>query len=123
MIRSLEEFRAYKLAMELGAQVWNIVTGWNHFEKNTVGNQFVRSTDSIAANLAESLGRYHYKEGRNFCYYSRGSLYETRSWATKAFERNLINEEAYSSMIEKMDSLTKMINAFIESSGRHTITP
>ncbi len=117
MIKSLEEFTAYNLAMELGEQVWNSVVEWDHFEKNSIGNQFVRSTDSIAANLAESLGRFHYKEGRNFSYYARGSLYETKSWATKAFERKLINESTYSSILTKTDSLGKRINAFIKSSG------
>jgi len=36
--------------------------------------------DSIAANLSEGFGRYHYKEKKNFSYYSIGSLYETKTW-------------------------------------------
>src|SRR5881392_191731 len=91
MITRLEDFKSYNLAMEIGESVWNIVSTWSYFEKDTVGKQFVRSTDSIAANLSEGLGRYHFKEAKNFSYYSRGSLFETKTWLTKAKNRNLIS--------------------------------
>jgi len=39
-----------------------VVDRWNYFQKDTVGKQLVRSADSIAANLSEGFGRYHYKE-------------------------------------------------------------
>jgi four helix bundle protein len=78
----LEEFRTYNQSMDLGERVWKIVMKWNYFEKDTVGKQLVKAADSIAANLSEGYGRYHYNETRNFSYYSRGSLYETkRSYA------------------------------------------
>lgn len=83
MISNLEDFKTYNLAMELGEKVWKIVKSWEYFEKDTIGKQLVRAVDSIAANLSEGLGRYHFKEIKNFGYYSRGSLFETRTWLTK----------------------------------------
>jgi four helix bundle protein len=80
---NLEDLKVYTLAMELGEKVWGIVDKWNFFQKDTIGKQFVRSADSIAANLSEGFGRYHFKEAKNFGYYSRGSLYETKTWLTK----------------------------------------
>ncbi len=62
----LEELRIYTLSMEMGEKVWNIVVGWNYFEKDTVGKQLVRAVDSVAENLSEGFGRYHYKETINF---------------------------------------------------------
>jgi len=64
----LEELRVYAISMEMGEKVWNIVVGWNYFEKDTVGKQLVRAVDSVAANLSEGFGRYHYKETINFGY-------------------------------------------------------
>jgi hypothetical protein len=32
----LEELRVYKLAMDLGEQIWKIVSEWNYFEKDTI---------------------------------------------------------------------------------------
>ncbi len=63
----------------MGEEVWSIVMTWDHFQKDTLGKQLVRSTDSIAVNLNEGLGRYDYKESKNFGYYSRVSLFETKT--------------------------------------------
>ena len=54
---NLEDIYVYKKAMELGEMVWEVVAPWNYFQKDTVGKQWVRSTDSIAANISEGFGR------------------------------------------------------------------
>ena len=82
----LEELDVYRMAMEIGERVWAVADGWNFFAKDTVGKQLVRAADSIAANIAEGYGRYHYKENKLFCYYARGSLMETKTWLQKAFQ-------------------------------------
>ncbi len=88
----LEDLQVYQLSMKIGDNIWEIVTKWDYFAKDTVGKQIVKSVDSVAANLSEGVGRYHYKEKKNFGYYSRGSLYETKTWLTKAFKRKLLQE-------------------------------
>lgn len=75
----LEELKVYEFSMDIGEEVWKIVGNWDFFSKDTVGKQLVRAVDSIAANLSEGFGRYHYKETKNFAFYSRGSLYETKT--------------------------------------------
>jgi four helix bundle protein len=115
MISKLEEFKTYNLAMELGETVWRIVSSWGYFEKDTVGKQFVRATDSIAANLSEGFGRYHYKEAKNFGYFSRGSLFETETWLTKAHNRNLIPTEQFKKIKIELEVIGKMLNNYINS--------
>lgn len=61
-----EEMRTYQLALELAEKVWEIVIKWNYFERDTVGKQLVRAADSIAANISEGYGRFHYKENKQF---------------------------------------------------------
>ena len=114
----LEDLRVYNLSMELGEQVWEIVSSWNYFEKDTIGKQLVRAADSIAANLSEGFGRYHYKEAKNFSYYSRGSLYETKTWLTKAFNRKLISEEQFQPFISSIDNIGVKLNNYINSIGK-----
>ena len=101
MIQGLEDFKTYHKAMEVGEKVWGVVAKWSYFEKDTVGKQLVRAVDSIAANLSEGLGRYHYKEIKNFSYYSRGSLFETKTWLTKANTRKLIDETTFKELIKE----------------------
>ncbi|MFH2143390.1 MAG: four helix bundle protein [Bacteroidota bacterium] len=114
----LEELRVYQLSMELGEKIWNLVIKWDYFLKDTVGKQLVRSADSIAANLSEGFGRYHYKETINFGYYSRGSLFETRTWLTKAYNRKLLDEREYHDFIETIDSIGVKLNNYINSIGK-----
>ena len=91
----LEELNVYQLSMSIAEEIWDIVKKWDYFTKDTVGKQLVRAADSIAANLSEGFGRFFYKEERQFCYYSRGSLYETKTWLTKASNRGLINTKDF----------------------------
>ena len=61
---TLEELNVYQLAMSLGERVWAAVAPWDFFAKDTVGKQLVRAADSVAANLSEGFGRFHYKENK-----------------------------------------------------------
>jgi len=93
----LEEIRVYNFALDLAEKIWIIVSKWSYFDKDTIGKQLVRAVDSVAANISEGYGRYYYKENKQFCYYSLGSLYETRTWLIKAHKRSLIDDETYNS--------------------------
>jgi four helix bundle protein len=122
MITRLEDFRAYNLAMELGEDVWKTVQEWNKLSQWTVGIQLVKAVDSIAANLSEGLGRFHFKEAKNFSYYSRGSLFETKTWLTKAHSSKLISNDFFNTAIDKLERLGKMINIYIKAIGKTGLT-
>jgi len=107
------------VSMEIGEKIWSIVSKWNCFEKDTVGKQLVRAIDSVAANLSEGFGRYHYKEKKNFSYYSRGSLYETKTWIIKAKNRGLITEIDFISFRQEINHIGKMLNNYIKSIGNY----
>jgi four helix bundle protein len=89
----LEELQVYQLSMKIVKKIWEIVVSWNYFEKETVGKQLIKAIDSVAANLSEGFGRYFYKENKQFYYYSRGSLFETKTWLRKFFNRKLIEKK------------------------------
>jgi four helix bundle protein len=114
---TLDELKVYQMSMDLGERVWNDVIRWNRFSQDTVGRQLVKAADSIAANLSEGYGRYHYLENRHFSYYSRGSLYETRTWLTKAMRRGLISSEVFAAYENDINSIGRMLNAYIKSIG------
>ncbi|MEO5947988.1 MAG: four helix bundle protein [Chitinophagaceae bacterium] len=80
----LEDLEVYKVAMEIGEIVWKVVDRWEYFSKKTLGAQYVDAADSIALNISEGYGRFHFKENKNFCYYSRGSAKETLTVSVKA---------------------------------------
>lgn len=114
----LEELEVYRLAMDIGETIWNLVNRWNIFEKKNLGDQLVSAADSIGLNIAEGYGRFHFKENRNFCWYARGSLFETKSASQKAFNRKLISPAEYNNLIEKLTRCHKILNAYIKSIGQ-----
>jgi four helix bundle protein len=113
----LEELKVYQLAMALGDDVWAQVSRWRYFEKDTIGKQLVKAADSVAANLSEGFGRFFYKENRQFGYYARGSLYETRTWITKAQNRQLIEKEKAAAILKQVEDITIKLNNYIRSIG------
>ncbi len=113
----LDELQVYQLSMELGDKIWEIVILWDYFSKDTIGKQLVRASDSIAANLSEGYGRYHFNEAKHFGYYSRGSLYETKTWLVKAFNRKLINENDYTMFMNQINIIGIKLNNYINSIG------
>ncbi|HKK43000.1 MAG TPA: four helix bundle protein [Bacteroidales bacterium] len=114
----LEEFNVYSISMDMAEKIWLIVMEWNYFAKDTIGKQLVRAADSIAANLSEGFGRYHFREKVNFSYYSRGSLFETRTWLTKANNRNLISNEDFNLFIKTIDEMGVKLNNYITSTNK-----
>jgi four helix bundle protein len=114
----LEELQVYNLSMTLAQKIWQLVTNWDYFSKETIGKQLVRSADSIASNLSEGFGRYHFKENTNFSYYSRGSLSETKTWLTKAHDRKLISDESFEAFNAEIDNIGVKLNNYIKSIGK-----
>lgn len=115
MFRELSEIEVYVLSENFANKIWEIVLSWDYFVKDTIGKQLVRATDSISANIAESYGRYHYQDKKNFGYYARGSCEETKSWLRKAITRNLISKDIKDQIIQELESIGPKLNALINS--------
>ena len=113
----LEELRIYQASMKVGDLIWEQTASWDFFAKDTVGKQWVRAADSIAANISEGYGRYHFKENRSFLFYARGSLSETKTWLKKAYRRELIAEKFYQAILSELENLAPQLNSYIRSIG------
>lgn len=115
----LEDLQVYQLSMQLAESIRSAVLKWVYFQKDTIGKQLVRSADSIAANLSEGFGRYHYKENKQFCYFARGSLFETKTWIQKAHNAKLFSNEEFTDYQIKIEELSLKLNAYIKSIGKN----
>ena len=116
----IDDLIVYQLAMELAEDVWNIVIKWDYFSRDTVGKQWVEAADSIGANISEGFGRYHFKDSKNFLYYSWGSLSETKTWLRKAYKRKLITDEENQDLSQKVKILGIKLNNYINSIGSNS---
>jgi four helix bundle protein len=115
MVKKIDDLEVYNEANELADKIWDIVSNWNFFAKDTVGKQIVKSADSIAANISEGYGRFFYKENLQFCYYGRGSLFETKTWIEKSYKRKFIPDVNYEELVERVSSVQVILNDFSSS--------
>lgn len=115
----LEDLQVYQISMKLADEVHDLIMEWDNFHKFSTGTQLIDAADSISANISEGYGRFHFKEHKNFLYFSRGSLSETKTWLTKAANRKLIPEEKYNDLINRYNNLGVKLNNYIKSIGDH----
>ncbi len=114
----IDDLRVYQMAMQLAEKVWEVVLKWDSFAKYSIGKQYTEAADSIGANISEGFGRFHFKDSKNFLYYSRGSLFETRTWTIKAHNRNLISDEEYNELLSNILDLGIKLNNYINTIGK-----
>ncbi len=117
--RPFEDLQVYRLAEKLADDTWDIVRRWDNFARDTVGKQIVRSADSVGANIAEGTGRGSFQDNRRFIKIARASLYETRHWLRRAYQRKLLTEDEVVQMKSLLDELAPRLNAYLNSIGKN----
>ena len=115
--KSFQELRVYKLSERLADEIWKAVNTWEPFAKNTIGQQIVRSADSVGANIAEGVGRGSYLDNKRFVKIARGSLYETQHWLRRAYTRNLLTVEQVNILTAIINDLAPKLNSYLQSIG------
>jgi len=114
----LEDLKLYQECLDFESKVWEIVNQMEGFNKDTVGKPFVQSADAISGNIAAGYGRYNFKDKKHYCYISRGYLLKTKGWIIKSKERELVDGEVADELIEFVEKIHRMLNAYIRSIGR-----
>ena len=108
MIRSFSDLEVYQLSFQFATDIFMISKDFPSVEKYSLTSQIIRSTRSIAANIAEGFGKRTYEgEFKRHLVYSTGSLEESKVWLKFAFDCNYITQQQY----ETFESQTKHIGA------------
>jgi len=117
-MKEIYEMDVYRLAERLSDMVWEAYDSWDFKAQRTMGIQMIRSSDSIAANIAEGYGRYSPADRKRFYRYARGSFEETKAWLRKAIRRGVIpNDVGTEQFAGVIDELGPKLNAFINTTG------
>ncbi len=112
---ALEDLRILQNSEQVADSIWKLVLAWDDFARETIGKQLVRAVDSIGANVAESYGRFHFGEKRQFLYYGRGSLFEAKYWINRCYARQLISETQLKDYAKQLNNIGRQINNFANS--------
>lgn len=109
-IYNLEIYKISKLLSKKSREVYN---NMNIETKKVIWNQFIRSIDSIWANIAEWYWRFHYMDSVKFYYYARWSLSESLHRTELLKERLIIDDDRYIELKEHLNTLARKLNNFI----------
>ena len=112
---NFEKLRVYRLSEKLADRIWRIVIKWDYFSKITIGHQIVDAADGVGSNIAEGSGRGSLPDNRRFVKIARGSLYETKHWLRRAYERKLLTNHEVSELKPVIDELLPTLNAYFRS--------
>jgi four helix bundle protein len=113
-IKSLETLEVWKKAKDFALRVYReVLPTLPAEEKWNLNQQLRRSSNSVAANVAEGYGRYYYQDNIRFCYNARGSLEETLSHLVICLEMKYIPRALFDSLEQDGEKLTQVINGYI----------
>jgi four helix bundle protein len=110
---AFEDLQVYQLSEQLSDIAWSAIQKWPYLEKDTIGKQLVRASDSVGANIAEGSGRGTFKDNSRFAKIARGSLFEVKHWLRRAFRQKLLSGSAIKEFQDILDILTPKLSAYI----------
>lgn len=111
--QSFTELNVWKEARNFQLFIFNLCKSFPGEEKFKLADQLIRASRSIAANIAEGHGRFHFQEQIQFCRQARGSLSEVLNHIYTAFDCNYIMDDQLKELEEKSEILLKLINGYL----------
>ena len=112
---TLDKLKVYQLARELSRIAWRTYQELDWRMKKINGDQYIESTDSVSANIAECYERFHYLDKVKFYYNARGSLLESRNWSNILDERNFLDKKNKEDYLKVYKQLRPGLNSLIGS--------
>jgi four helix bundle protein len=109
-----------------GLQIWQRVRAWSKAifvetkktrfaEDRRLVEQINASSESVFANIAEGFGRGTQGEFITFLGYALGSLNETQSHLSAAYDREYLSKDLFGKLFQEGTEIRKMTVAFIKS--------
>jgi len=112
---SYKKLDAWKKAMLLIKDIYTITKLFPKEELFALTSQTKRAAISIAANIAEGVGRNYKKDTVQFLHIARGSLYEVETLLNIAVMVDIINEEQFICFENSIDEELRILNGLIKS--------
>ena len=112
-----EKLDVYKLAMEFCQDVEGILREIPKTEFALL-DQLKRASLSVPLNIAEGSGRWHDNEKRQYCFISRGSVFECVALLSLVEMKKLISVDKHARLREKLKRLAQMLTKLAQSFSR-----
>ena len=116
MIKTVFDLEIFKLSYSFAMEIFYVTRNFPKEERYSLTDQIVRSSRSIAANIAEGWGKRIYEnEFKKHLIYSMGSLEETKVWLLFAKDCGYINAKSYEMFCIQYDEIGAKIYKLFEN--------
>jgi four helix bundle protein len=111
--RGFEDLECYKLALHVIVGVQDLTNSLPSEEKYDLAVQIRRSSKSVAANIAEGYGRYHYLDSLYKYSIARGELNETLSHVINAKVLGYIDQKLFEPLYLLIRETEQTLNGYM----------
>ena len=117
-VKGFKDVEVYKLARQLSKQIFEISMKFPKEETYSLTDQVRRSSRSVGAQIAEAWAKRRYQKH----FVSKltdavGEELETQHWIEAAQDCAYLSPEISTGLLEKYDTLGKMLNSMINKSA------
>ena len=113
MIKRFEDLEVWQIARELAKGIYRAAETQKLGRDYSLLNQMKRAAVSISSNIAEGFERGSRKQHIEFTYLAKGSAGELRSQVIVARDAGLLDEGAYSWLMERCDACSRKLSAYL----------
>ena len=113
MYQNFEALEVWKQARKLKQHISLLTKKFPLEEKFRLTNQIIRSSRSVATQIAEGHGRSTWADKIRFCVIARGSLSETLNHLIDAFDEKIISEGVLNEYKIKIVEVEKLLNGYL----------
>lgn len=118
-INEFYDLEAWKQAHIFVIKIYKLSGNFSKEETYSVKMQIRRAVSSVAANIAEGFGRYHFKEKQKFYYNARGSLVEVQNFLLLCKDLKYIKGSSVNNLLFESKRVGQLINGLIRSIERN----
>ncbi|MAG11989.1 MAG: diversity-generating retroelement protein bAvd family protein [Parcubacteria group bacterium] len=114
-MREFFDLDAWKKAHALTLKIYCITKQFPKDEIFGVTSQLRRSSSSVAANIAEGFGRFHFKDKQLFYFQARGSVVEVQNFLFLARDLEYIDIVTFQDIMKKAVDVKRLVNGLIRA--------
>ncbi len=115
MAESYRELAAWKKAMELVTEIYQLTRTFPREEVYGLTSQLRRAAVSVPSNIAEGKGRWSKGEYRQFLSQARGSLLEAETQILIGLNLNYLSQAKVDAVLEKSAEVGRILNGLMSS--------
>ena len=110
-----ENLEVYKQSIAFVSEIQSLVERVGHQMNRSINDQLSRASLSIPLNIAESNGRWHKAEKRNYFWIARGSCFECVPIIEILKIKGYITAEEREELRSRLESIGKMLTRLVQA--------